>query len=199
MELVFKHPDDPPVERTNDLFVIVACEDTAIAPRVRSLLQRIGQDAGEQGRLVYNWWSFAVLASPSLRRLASREAEEADMVVICGGEARCLPEAVKEWLGLWLANQQHQPRPRALVALPERGSNLDAASQNLLSELKEMAESAEVDFFANGGEGRSDVALIGEQGGQCRRPAIRQVAPTGALRGLPDGAEGVLVQNGVTC
>jgi len=174
MELVLKHPDDPPVERTNDLFVIVACEDTATAPGVCSLLQRIGHNVGAQGRLVYNWWSFAVLASPSLRRLASREAEEADIIVICGGEAKRLPESVKEWLGVWLVNRQPEPRPRALVALPQPDSNLVPVSQNLLSELKEMAESAEVDFFANGGEGRSDTALIGAQGGGSA--AVRRFA-----------------------
>ncbi len=160
MELVLKHPNDAPAQRAKDLVVVVACEDGTTAPRACSLLQRVARNAGLEGRLVYSWLTFAVLASPSLRHLASTEAAAADMIVVAAREGRALPEAVKNYLRLWVANPESPPRRRALVALLESDPKLDGVSRGVVSELKRLAESGGVDFFGNGDEVSSGAALV---------------------------------------
>ena len=150
MEIVLKHPNDGPIEGMKDLVAIVVCEEPATAPRACALLSRIGHNAGAEGRLIYSWWTFGVLASASLRQLAASEAAGADMVIIATREGPGLPESVKDWISLWLATGAYHHRPRALVALLEPGEKQHGASRGVRAELKSLAEADGVDFFANG-------------------------------------------------
>jgi len=159
MELVLQHPDHGPIEPAKDLVAIVVCEDPVTAPRACALLKRIGRKAGVEGRLIYNWWTFSVLASASLRQLAASEAAEADMVIIAAREGPGLPQEVKDWISLWLATGEYHPRRRALVALLEPDKKRNGVTRGVFSELKSMAEADDVDFFANGEEASWDAAL----------------------------------------
>jgi hypothetical protein len=159
MELVLDHPDNRAIEPTKDLVVVVACEAAATAPRACELLERIGRSAGVEGRLIYSWWTFAVLASASLRQLAASEAAAADMIMIAAREGPGLPEAVKDWISLCLASREQHLRPRALVALLESGKKPNGASCGVLSELKQLAELGAVDFFANGDQVKRNAVL----------------------------------------
>ena len=159
MELVLKHPDKGPVQPMKDLVAIVVCEDPMTAPRACALLTRVARQAGTEGRLIYSWWTFGVLASASLRQLAASEAAAADMVVVAAREGPGLPESIKDWIGLWLANGEHHPRPRALVALLEPDKKQNGASRGVLSDLKHLAEADAVNFFANGDEVGWNTAL----------------------------------------
>jgi hypothetical protein len=150
MELVLKHPDKGPIEPTRDLVAIVLCEDPMTAPRACALLRRVGHQARTEGRLIYTWWTFGVLASAALRQLAAIEAAAADMVVIAAREGPKLPEPVKDWISLWLATGEYHPRRRALVALLEPNKEQTGASGGVLAQLKHLAEADSVDFFANG-------------------------------------------------
>jgi hypothetical protein len=150
MELVLKHPDQGPIEPMTDLVAIVVCEDPQSAPRACAMLKRVGRKAGPEGRLLYSWWTFSVLASASLRQLAASEAAAADMVVIAAREGPGLPESVKDWISLWLATGEYHPRRRALVALLDPDKKQNSASRGVLSDLKQLTEADEVDFFATG-------------------------------------------------
>jgi hypothetical protein len=150
MELVLKHPNDGPIQGIKDVVAIVVCEEPATAPRACALLSRVGRNAGTEGRLIYSWWTFGVLASASLRQLAASEAAAADMVIIATREGPGLPESIKAWISQWLATGEYHHRPRALVALLEPGEKQNGSSQGVLAELKGLAEADGVDFFANG-------------------------------------------------
>jgi hypothetical protein len=150
MELVLNRPDEAPILRTEDLVVIVVCEDGTTALRACGLLRRVGRNSGVNGRLIYSWWTFGVLASPWLQHLAAQEAAAADLIVVATRRTPKLPETVKDWLGLWLAKRQDQPRRRALVALLESNSKRNPAARGVLSDLRNLVESADVDFFAKG-------------------------------------------------
>ena len=152
MELALKHPNDGPIEPARDRVAVVVCEDPASAPRACALLDRVGRQAGAEGRLIYSWWTFGVLASASLRQLAASEAAAADMLIVAAREGPKLPEAIKDWISLWLATGEYHPRPRALVALLEPDKKHNGAAQGVLSDLKHLAEEDAVDFFANGDE-----------------------------------------------
>jgi hypothetical protein len=162
MELVLKHPDQGPIEPTKDLVAIVVCEDPLTAPRACGLLKRVARQTGAQGRLIYSWWTFGVLASASLRQLAASESAAADMVIIAAREGPALPETVKDWISLWLATGEYHPRSRALVALLEPDKKHNGSSGGVLSDLKQLAEADGVDFFANGEEVGWEAALAGE-------------------------------------
>ena len=151
------------------------------------MLKRVGRKAGVEGRLIYSWWTFGVLASASLRQLAASEAAAADMVIIAAREGPGLPEGVKEWISLWLATGEYHPRRRAMVALLEPDKKQSGASRGVLSELKHLAEADDVDFFANGEESGWDAVLTGGSA-TARQFVIRVTA--GAARGLPGGAGG---------
>lgn len=150
MELVLKHPNDGPIQGIKDVVAIVVCEEPATAPRACALLSRVGRNAGTEGRLIYSWWTFGVLASASLRQLAASEAAAADIVIIATREGPALPESVKDWISLWLATGEYHHRPRALVALLEPGEKQNGSSRGVRAELKGLAEADGVDFFANG-------------------------------------------------
>ena len=162
MELVLKHPNDGPVEGMKDMVAIVVCEDPATAPHACVLLSRIGRNAGAEGRLIYSWWTFGVLASASLRRLAASEAAGADMVIIATREGPGLPESVKDWISLWLATSEYHHRPRALVALLEPGEKQHGASPGVRAEIKALAEADGLAFFANGDDVDWEVNLARE-------------------------------------
>lgn len=150
MEVVLKHPDDAPAEKQDDLVAVVACEDATTAPRVWSMLQRVGREAGGNGRLIYSWWTFAVLGSPSLRQFADSEAAAADIVVVAARGIAPMPKAVRDWLSDWLWTRRDPTRPRALVGLVDADSRHGDLQHGIISELKNLADSVGVDFFARG-------------------------------------------------
>jgi hypothetical protein len=162
VELVLRHPNDGPVQGMKDVVAIVVCEEPATAPRACALLSRVGRDAAVEGRLIYSWWTFGVLASASLRQLAASEAAAADIVIIATREGPGLPESVKNWINLWLATGEYHHRPRALVALLEPAEKKNGASRGVLAELKSLAETDGVDFFANGDDMGWEAALARE-------------------------------------
>ncbi len=179
VELVLKHPDDAPAEKVDDVVVVVACEDATTAPQVWGLLRRVGREAGGRGRLIYSWWTFSVLASPSLRHLAAREAATADMVVIAARGVTPLPMAVKDWLSGWVSCNEDPTRPRALVVLNSSELANGLGALGFISELRELAEANGVDLF------------IGECGGGDRLTAPRGAAPfsgNGGCRTMKRGA-----------
>ena len=150
MELVLRHPDNGPIEPTKDLVAVVVCEEPMTAPRACALLKRVGRQSGSEGRLLYSWWTFGVLASASLRQIAASEAAEADMVIIAAREGPGLPQSIKDWISLWLATGEYHPRRRALVALLEPDKAANGASRGVVTELKHLAEADDIDFIANG-------------------------------------------------
>jgi hypothetical protein len=159
MKQIIEQSNDAQIDRTKDLMAIVLCEVPATAPRACALLYRVGLHAGTEGRLTYNWWTFGVLASASLRQAAVNQAAAADIVIVAAREGPGLPESVKDWISLWLATGEYHHRRRALVALLEPDPEQHGASQGMLAQLKQLAEADGVDFFANGEDVGWDAAL----------------------------------------
>ena len=170
MELVAKHPENRPFDPTEDMLVVVACEDVTTASQACALLKRVGSNAGTQGRLIYSWWTFSVLNNAQLRQFAAAEAAEADLVLIAAREGPTLPEPLKEWAQLWLTSDPAKFRSRALVAYLESSDTDAGVTSGVLSELRDFARVGGLDFFANGDKVPS--AVVGEQ---YRRPAVSGV------------------------
>ena len=157
--MILEHPGNRASEPSEDLMAVLVCEDAASVPRACALLRRVSRRAGMKGCLIYSSWTFGMLASARSRRLAASEAAAADLAVIAAREGPGLPEAVKDWISLWLATGEYHPRRRALVALLEPGEGRTGAWWGVRSELKHLADADAIDFFANGDEADWGTAL----------------------------------------
>src|ERR1017187_5882789 len=68
MKLVLDQPCMNPFDPTTDLRVLIACEDSAAAGQACAVLECLGRNCEPDGRLIYQWWNFEVLAITLLRR-----------------------------------------------------------------------------------------------------------------------------------
>jgi len=162
MELTLNQPGMEPFEPGKDLKVVMACEDSAAARRAGELLARLGHHSQAEGRLIYSWWNFDVLAIASLRKLAAGEAATAGMIIIAAHDGPKLPAGVADWTRRWLA-MKAQPS-RALVALLDARPAKNPTEPGIVSQLKQVAASGHMDFFATH-------VKAGRAAGRFRKPS----------------------------
>jgi hypothetical protein len=157
MELVLNQPGMEPFEPAKDLNVVIACEDPAIAGHACAVLERIGRKNKAEGRLIYRWWNFEVLAIAALQKVAVSEAVAADMIVIAARDGKRLPKAVNDWMRQWLATGEHHRR--GLLAVLVTDPDMPRGSENMLSRHKKVAAEGRMDFFAKRLEGDLGMGL----------------------------------------
>ena len=182
MKLVLKSPSLAPYEAGCDLNVVIAYENSDLARSTWKILEIIGRNFNDRGRVLHQWWDFEVLAFNALRELAAVEVVTADIVIIGIGSGEKLPEMVSAWIKRWLELRKDQPG--ALVALLDPNVKTQNTTPGIFLQLKNAAVSGRMDFFAT-------QAKLGRQGpGAARRDteASRQFVLTrrnGAADGLP--------------
>lgn len=157
MQLVLNQPNMEAYKPGDDLKVVVACESSKNAETACALLARLAHNNEAEGRLIYSWWNFEVLAIGSLRKLAAGEAAAADMIIIAAQDGPKLPEEIIDWMSLWLATGEQ--RCRALVALLDSAAPKAGVAAGIGSQLKKVAELGLMDFFAKGTEAKLEAAL----------------------------------------
>jgi hypothetical protein len=147
MTLVLKSPNEAPYEAGKDLNVVIVGEDSILAAgRVYEILDLLELTLKEEGRLLYQWWDFDVLAFISLRELAAMEAATADIIIISVHKVRAIPERVTAWMKrCW---DLRKDRPGALVAVLDSDLEMSGAAPEILSQLKKVAACGHLDFFA---------------------------------------------------
>lgn len=166
-----------------EMLAVAACEDARTASQGCAWLERVGREVARDCRLRYSWWTFSVLARPSLRRFAAAEAAGAEIVLIAAREGPALPEPIREWISLWL-NAGPGLRCRVLVACLLPSENDAGTTAGVLAELKAFARRGSLHFFfAKGDEVHPD--LIGEV---CRPPAIGRLMHPCTPSALPGRA-----------
>ena len=143
-----------PFDPTTDLRVLIACEDSAAAGQACAVLECLGRNCEPDGRLIYQWWNFEVLAITLLREMASREAAAADLVVIAVHGQGKLPRAVNAWITQWL--NLRKGRRGALVALLDSDSKDSDDPTRLILQLKKSAALGQMDFFVNRSHGEAE-------------------------------------------
>jgi hypothetical protein len=184
MKLALNEPGMKPFEAARDLKVFVACENPAAAAQACDVLDRIGRNIEADGRLIYNWWNFEVLAIPSLKPLAGAEAAEADLIIVAAHDGSKVPKEIIDWLNSQLS--MGTCRCRALVALLDSHGIRKTASLETLAPLKKIAKLCRIDFYAKGSVEELEAVLAR---GMCHRPANRRAIRVRARRGLPGGAD----------
>ncbi len=152
-----------PFDPTMDVRVLIACEDSTTAGPACGLLESLGHDCGPDGRLIYRWWNFEVLTIATLREMASREAAKADVIVLTIQHARRLPREVADWMKRCF--ELRDGRRGALVALLDANFSPTDISGGIGLQLRELAASGNLDFFASTahlGKDRTGIAQFNE-------------------------------------
>jgi len=146
--------------------VLVAYEDWNMALRATNVLALIAREAGDSLEIQFSMWRFDSFNSPSLREMAARHAQQADIIVVAlGSSGDGLSAPVTVWLEQWTGRRQ--PRPGALVALFDPGTGQHHTTSVVGRQLQAVARSTGMDFFCS---------------------ALRQFDAVSADRGEPSGA-----------
>jgi hypothetical protein len=143
MKLTLDQPCIEPFDRTSDLKVLIASEDSVAAERACAVLENIGLNCGLEGRLIYAKWNFEVLTITSLRAVASREAAAADLVIIAVHDVRTLSQKVADWVRSWAGLRKNGTEAMAVMAAAAKNSG----PAQTLAQLRECAKMARMDFL----------------------------------------------------
>jgi len=142
-------------EDDSRLIVLVAYEDFAAAIRAMAMLKRVGNQCGQQARLIPLIWRFDVLADDSYFELAVGDALAADIIVISAREGKTLPQKIREWIAHWLLVEDR--RPPALVATLDYHPVRMKRQSCVLPYLAKLAHYGNMPFFANDGDRASGI------------------------------------------
>lgn len=141
---------------SNPIFnVVIAYEDFETGKQAKKTYDFLAENLGRDCQLNHQMWKFDVLALPKLREMAAKDAATADIIIIsCRGGSE-LPNSVKNWIELWLAEKR---AAIALVALFDRPHDHLFQSREVRDYLSGVALRGGLEFFAQpeDGAGKSE-------------------------------------------
>jgi hypothetical protein len=142
---------DQPFEKAtgreiNLLNVLVMYEDLAAGQRAKFLLDRLSAQFGieGEGRLTMKFWRFDLLNLPLALEQAAVEAAAADVIILSVNRKMELSAVDREWTTRWLDYKEDRPYLFCLVPGQERDGR--AMENSLISEMRNFAGAAGVDF-----------------------------------------------------
>lgn len=151
-------------EESEILSVVVAYEDLATARRAQRLFENTSHalKAGGHGATHVAMWKIGASRLPVRMKIAADKAVTANIIVIAAHERAKVPEALQEWIGLWLPKKMEQPC--GLVALLDH-SQESCNQRGIYRYLKSVAYCGSFSFFANGRD--EDFAEAVQTKGPC--------------------------------
>jgi hypothetical protein len=126
--------------------IVIAYDSAATGQRAEAIYDRLAKRLGDNFDFEQRLWRFDVLEEEDLRAEATRDAANADIVIVATRQDKKLPQGVQNWLESAL--QQHSGAA-ALVALLEHPGPDKSGVQPYL---QEVARRGGIDFFAQTGE-----------------------------------------------
>jgi hypothetical protein len=182
MNLVLKNSSEAPCKTGKDFNVVAMCGHET-APKACEVLQLVQKNLEEEeGRLIYQWWTYEFLEVNEFLDLAAFEAAQADMVIIGIHEGRELPEAVAVWINRWIGLRKD--RPGALVAVLDSDRKMPYSARGILSQLKQAAALGKMDFFVTQAKERKGAGEDIRKAGVAARQSVLE-RKTGGRNGLP--------------
>jgi len=127
---------------------VAAYEDSVTDSRVSHFCRALSKEKGRQCEIIRQMWLLNELRMPQLRVVAAAEAAAADLVIVSLHHCEDLPEAIKEWIGLWV--QHKGKRAALLLALVDPVHEGD--SREICSFLEKAASKARVEFLIGNAE-----------------------------------------------
>jgi hypothetical protein len=155
VKVILDGTDNKPFDEVRDMRVLLVYQSAAHALRTTAMLERVGQAAGEGGRLIFTPWDFDSLAVMPLMHIAVEDARNSDIIVFAAEEGELLPQQVRNWISCWLGAKFGHPR--ALVA------NLQPRPEPTLAPpvpyLAKVAEQGKMHFFSGTNESLAHVDM----------------------------------------
>jgi hypothetical protein len=128
----------------HELNVVLVYEAFQTGLQGKEVFDLIAKEAGDNAaRLTV--WRFDFFQSAEMTRAVTRQAEEADVIIVAPRNPDSLPPQVHAWLERWPLRRK--AGSGALVALFERCAATAAKSSNVAFLLWRAAERAHMDYF----------------------------------------------------
>ena len=125
--------------------VVIAYEDFETGKHAKKTCDFLTENLGPDCHVNSQMWKFDVLGLGKLREMAAKDAAAADIIIIsCRGDNE-LPEPLKAWVELWLAEKG---RALALVALFDHPQDHLFQSRAVRDYLAGVARRGNMAFFA---------------------------------------------------
>ena len=177
MDMLFAPSDVPPdlaeLETEPPFSVVVVYEDLEAGKHAQSVCDFLRKHLDNDCRFLNQMWKFDALAIPSLREMAAREAELADLILVSSHGTDELPADVKAWID-WL---EGRGAAFAMVALFDRSNEKGAWARATQEYLARAARRGQMEFFA-----QPDIWPDGNQTVfQLARPAGRDLRDDASL------------------
>jgi hypothetical protein len=143
------------------LRVVIAYRDLAASQRALRVMADLGQGLGDKMEFHPVPWSFELLADADWSDAASRDAIDADILIIASSSVEPLPPAVARWIETAISHKRGTAA--AVVALFGAGENPDASGLSRLAAIQAAARRAGLDFFSPAPRQALDEALANIQ------------------------------------
>ncbi len=134
------------------LKIVSAYEDFAANLRARELLDRLALGLKGEFKISHDSWKFELLGHPQLREYAAADAAGAALIIVSADGEVDLPAFVKDWVSSCI--QPKRSVPAALVALLSREEDVHSTPPPACTDLRQLAEHAQLDFFCMAGDWR---------------------------------------------
>lgn len=128
-----------------ELKVMLVYEDYGMGVQGKEIFDLIAKEAGGENAARLTVWRFDFFHPAELTRAVSRQAEEADVIIIAPRNPDILPPQVKAWLEQW--PPRRKPGTGALIALFDPNVVGRAKSSDIALLLWRAAGRAGMDFF----------------------------------------------------
>jgi hypothetical protein len=125
--------------------VVIAYEDFAAGRHAQLTCDILARNLERELTLDSQMWKFDVLGNPQLREMATRDAAEADLIMIATRGEGDLPREVKVWIDDWTGRLCNA---MALVKLTDRNRGCGPDDDMIRAYLESVARRTGMDFFA---------------------------------------------------
>jgi hypothetical protein len=122
--------------------VVTAYEDFEMGKHAKHIYDFLTQNLGADCEFSNQMWKFDVLSIPKLREIATKDAFEADILMISSRGGRGLAVGVKAWIESWLA------QGTCAIALVALFCCEIQESQTIRAYLADVARRGGLEFFA---------------------------------------------------
>ncbi len=115
--------------RTPSFYSVLIYQDIATGIRAKDVANRIRQEIGDERTFELDAWNAALLDDPVFNKIASQQAEAAEIVILSLRNGNAFTPRLKNWFGAWTSRKLGVfPALVALFAEPRCSSTIFAKS-----------------------------------------------------------------------
>jgi len=128
-----------------ELHVVLVYEDFEMGVEGKKVFDLIAEEAGGEDVARLTVWRFDFFHSSALTLAVSRQAEEADVIIVAPRDPNHLPPQVRKWLERWPSRRRISSGALVAVFHPEASPSVGSSEGALL--LWRAAERSGMDYF----------------------------------------------------